>query len=566
MSRGVLCLVALLLTAPAWSQTVSVIAPPPPPPPGMPVMPVSRDKPAKPGTAVLRGRVMGADSGQPLRRAQVRIGAAEIRENRMTTTDAEGRYEFKEVQAGRYIITAFKGSYVSLQYGQQRPFEAGKPLEILDGQTVEKVDFLLPRGGVITGRIMDEFGEPLADAQVSAMRYQTMGGGRRRLVNAGRIATTNDIGEFRLFAIPPGQYYLSATLRNMNMMGDSDDRSGYAPTYFPGTATIGDAQRITIGVGQIVTDVAMALMPTRTAQVSGTAFDSQGRPMTGAIMPVPKGDTVMMTFGPSGQIRPDGSFTVNGLAPGTYTLQTQPMGADAETAAAEVVVNGDDVSGVRLIGSRPSVLSGRMIADPAAARSLRPTQFRVMATPVQVDSIMFGPMAGPGAVSDDWTFEVKVRPSGPMRLGLIGMPAGWGLRAVRYRGMDVTDSGIEFKPGEDVADIEIEVTNQITEVSGLVSNARGEAVKDYSVVVFSQDRDHWMAASRYVRTGRPDQDGRFKVSALPAGSYYAVAMDYLDAGDSSDPAVLERLRDKAATFSLNDGEKKTLDLKLTTSS
>jgi hypothetical protein len=211
------------------STAVSGQPPPPPPPviiqvpPGMPGVPMPqmppRDnaQPATPGTATLRGRVVAADTGQPLRKAQVRIFAAELRENRMATTDADGKYEFKELPAGRYNVSASKGSYVVLQYGQQRPFEAGRPVEILDRQTVEKVDFALPRGGVITGRILDEFGEPLADAQVAAQRYQNMGG-RRRLVPAGRPAMTNDIGEFRLFAIPPGQYYLSATLRSMGMM------------------------------------------------------------------------------------------------------------------------------------------------------------------------------------------------------------------------------------------------------------------------------------------------------------------------------------------------------------
>jgi hypothetical protein len=141
------------------------------------------------------------------------------------------------------------------------------------------------------------------------------------------------------------------------------------------------------------------------------------------------------------------------------------------------------------------------------------------------------------------------------------------LKAVRLNGADVTDSGIEVKPGEDMSGLEIELTNRVTEVSGVVTNGRNEPVKDYSLIVFSSDREHWGPGSRFVRTGRPDQDGRFKITGLPVGSYYAVAVDYIDpADDATDPELLERLRGKAATFSLNEGETKTQDLKLTTSS
>lgn len=155
MTRVSFCLVAFVFCATAGS------AQPTPPPQGPP-----RDnaQPAKTGTATLRWHVVAADSGQPLRKAQVRIFAPALRENRMATTDGDGKYEFKELPAGRYTVMAQKGNYVNLQYGQQRPFEPGKPLEILDGQTVEKVDFALPKGGVIIGRILDEFGELLADA------------------------------------------------------------------------------------------------------------------------------------------------------------------------------------------------------------------------------------------------------------------------------------------------------------------------------------------------------------------------------------------------------------------
>jgi hypothetical protein len=521
-------------------------------------------QPAKAGTATLRGHIVAADTGQPLRKAQVRVMSGELRENRMTTTDGDGKYEFKELPAGRYTVMASKGSYVNLQYGQNRPFEPGKPLEILDGQTVEKVDFSLPRGGVITGRILDEFGEPLADAQVMAQRYQTMGG-RRRLVPAGRPGMTNDIGEFRLFAIPPGQYYLSATLRNMGMMGDSDDRNGYAPTYFPGTANMAEAQRLTIGLGQTMSDINMALMPARTARITGTAVDSQGRPMMGMVMAAPVSDSMMMMFGPPGQIKPDGSFAISGLAPGSYRLQTMGGGGDTESASVEVSISGDDVTGIRLVGSKPSTASGRIIVDAAALPALKPAMLRVMAQPAVFDVPMMGPPPPPAPVNDDLTFELKSRP-GKMRLNFGGTATGWTIRAVRYRGIDVTDSGIEFKPNEDISDVEIEITNKVTDLSGLVTNSRGQPVTDYSIAVFPQDRDKWTPGSRYLRSGRPDQSGRFKLTSLPPGEYFVIALDYMDANEWTDPEFLERIRTKATRLSISEGETKSVDLKVTTAS
>lgn len=574
---------ALLLGSLLVARLLSAQPPPPPPPQIIVDMPIGaagagvmiqqvpqmppRDnaQPAKPGKSTLRGRVVAADSGQPLRRAQVRVSSQELRENRMTTTDGDGKFEFKELPAGRYTVFASKGSYVGLSYGQQRPFEPGKPLEILEAQTVEKVDFALPRGGVITGRILDEFGEPLADVQVVAQRYQNVGG-RRRLVPSGRPAQTNDIGEFRLFAIPPGQYYLSATLRNMFGMGDSDDRSGYAPTYFPGTGNVSEAQKVTVGLGQIVSDLNMSLLPTRTSRITGTAVDSQGRPMMGMVMAVPRGDSMMFTFGPPGQIKPDGTFAISGLAPGNYMLQTNgPNGPDGESAVTEITIGGDDIDGVRLVASKPSTASGRVVVDAGAAQALRPSLLRLMLQPVVFDMPMMGPNGGPGVVNDDLTFELKARP-GKMKLTLAGQVPGWTIRTVRYRGVDVTDTGIEFRANENVSELELELTNRVTDLSGVVTNSKGEALKDYSVVVFAQDRDKWVPGSRYLRSGRPDQDGRFKLSALPPGEYYVIALDYLDQDAWTEPEYLERVRTRATSVSINEGETKTVDLRVTTAS
>ena len=244
-----------------------------------------RDDAGKRGTGRIRGHVFAADTGQPLRKAQVRAVSPELRENRVATTDASGVFELNDLPAGRYTLTASKGSFVNRSYGQLRPFEPGKPLEIAGAQTIEKVDFSLPRGGVITGRVVDEFGEPTADVQVMPMRAQFVQG-RQRVSGAGRASMTNDIGEYRIFGLPPGQYYVSATLRAAAVMMDvsSDDRAGYAPSYYPGTSNMAEAQRVTVGTGQTLSGVNIALVQTRMAGITGTAVDSSGRPLAGGFI------------------------------------------------------------------------------------------------------------------------------------------------------------------------------------------------------------------------------------------------------------------------------------------
>jgi hypothetical protein len=178
---------------------------------------------------------------------------------------------------------------------------------------------------------------------------------------------------------------------------------------------------------------------------------------------------------------------------------------------------------------------------------------------------MMGPPAPPAPVNDDLTFELKSRP-GKMRLNLGGTATGWSIRAVRYRGVDVTDSGIDFKANEDISDVELEITNRVTDLSGLVTNSRGEPVKDYAIAVFPQDRDKWTPGSRYFRSGRPDQDGRFKLTSLVPGEYFVIALDYMDASEWTDPEFLERIRTKATKLSISEGETKSVDLKVTTAS
>jgi hypothetical protein len=517
------------------------------------------------GSSVIRGRVIDASSGAPLRKASVRIFGPELRENRSAITDLEGRYEFTDLPAGQFNLNVTKAGYVDLGYGQSTPGEVGKQLKVGDKQIVEKIDFTLPRGAVITGRVLDEFGEPVADVQVSALRNQFTASGPRP-VNASRFASTNDIGEFRLFGIPPGQYLLSASYRGqmMSVGPTTGDSSGYAVTYYPGTANLADAQKLTIGLGGSVSDVTLMLVPTRTARVSGTVFDGQGRPVKqGSVMLMARSPSNGMMPGGGGMIRPDGTFTITGVAPGEYILRgnlpgpPQP-GTPMEMATASVTVNGVDITDLRVEPSKPITISGHVVLDPAAARSFKPETMRLSAPPSEPGPF-FGPPPPPAAIRDDLTFEFKASP-GPSIVRLVSSP-GWAIKSVTLNGADVTD-GVSFKD-EDVAGLEIEITNKVPDISGLVTNGRGEPVIDYFAIAFPQDQERWNAPGP-GRTAmvRPDDQGRFHFRTLRPGNYYVVALEHVQNGEWMDPAFMEFAHTRAARVTINEGDVQTLDLKL----
>jgi hypothetical protein len=558
----------------------------------------------KTGTGRIRGRVTSAESGTPVRRAQVRISGTDVAP-KSAMTDSQGRFEFGDLPAGRFNLSATKSGYVTVQYGQTRPYESGRAIELADKQALDKADISMPRGSVITGRIVDEFGEAVAEANVTAMRQQWLNG-RRRLTPTGRNAQTNDLGQFRLYGLPPGDYYVSATLRNMDvmamdMMGPmspggaapgpsaSAPSSGYAPTYFPGTVSATEAQRISVAAGQEAQGTDFALMAVRMARISGLVINSEGRPVEGAMVTPVSGRGIegIPFFAGGTRTNREGAFTLNSVAPGDYILQVRsvtvmtssdgsggaaftvttrvsgPAGGDAEFGALPLSVTGEDLANVVITTTKGASATGRVTFE--GGQPSGPT-IRVMPVAADLDGGGMGPPlagGGPGStLKQDGTFELKGL-TGNRLLRLIGLPPSWSVKSVQVNGTDVTDSGIEFKGTDAVSGIEIVATSKSTQISGTVAQSDGTPIKDYTVVVFSDDPQKWaVPATRWVSGTRPDQSGRYQIRNMPAGSYYAIAVDYIPQGEWGDPETLDRLKTKATHFTLTEGESKTLDLKL----
>lgn len=527
------------------------------------------------GTAVIRGQVLAAGSGSPIRRAQVRAMSLDGRGGGVTGTDAEGRYEIKDLPAGRYSISATKAGFITSQYGQRRPGEPGTPIEIADGVAADKLNFTLARGGVIAGRILDDSGDPMAGVQVAVMRYGFMAGTRRLMAGGGGEGgtdRTDDQGAFRLYGLPPGDYYVSATYRNQMMVGpeiNNTQSDGYAPTYYPGTPNLAEAQRVSPKAGQEVSGVIFSLTVTRLARISGRAVNSRGEPATRAtvmLMPAEPMTGMFMTMG-NGTVGADGAFQIPNVAAGRYVINVRPMGMpnpSDEFAALSITVGNEDVDNVIVATAVGGTARGVVMSDTGEPLPVRPDQIQLFAGPADPTVPSFG-MGGPPRVNDDFSFELTSLFDRRIIRGSIMGAQGWYLKAVRFDGEDITDEGMEFVPGRNVEGLQVVFSQKVTDLSGLVTDERGKPVLDASVVVFPANRDKWKAQSRYVRTLRPDTQGRYNIKSLPPGEdYLVIAVQNLEPGQGGDPEFLARAKEEAKPFTLNEGEIKAVDVRLST--
>ena len=526
---------------------------------GPPVANAQRANEPVPATGIVRGRVTDAN-GVPLRGAEVRVRDPNGRENRLVTTDEGGRFEVVNLVPGAWTASAAKGGYLTQQYGQRRPFSAPQTITLAARERVE-VNFVLQRGGAIAGRLFDEYGDPVAGArlQLFRLRYES---GRRALSPAGVGDQTDDTGAFRLYALPPGDYYLTATLRAAGASGIVEATVG-APTYYPGTSSLAEAQRLRLGPGQELAGLSFGLQPVRSVTVSGVVLLASGVPardtsisLTSEGGDFTSGSAPLGNFGRSGA---DGTFTMPNVAPGSYVLTARagavfdPIKGEGEEAVVPLVVGTEGVSGLTVTTIRTPPITGTVVSD--------------MGTPLPNALVEIG-VHGPGGAGFKVTAG-RVERGGAVGFRVPGMqgqlaltvepPRGWMLKQVELEGRDITDRFFDLRGPS--PNVRVTLTDRVTRVSGAVRSG-GRAAADATIVLFADDAARWAYPTRHVATVRADDRGAFSVEGLPPHDYLAVAVDGLDAGDSEDPDFLEALRDHATKVSIDYGESRTLALEL----
>jgi hypothetical protein len=515
-------------------------------------------------------------------------------------------FQLLELPAGRYTLSVSKSGFVSLSYGQRRPLQAGTPLQLADGQEIKDIEFRLPRGSVIAGHVYDETGDPMPGVLVRAMRYQYQQGDRR-LAPAG-TGQTDDRGQFRIWGLMPGDYYVDAQSRvNLPFAGPAAGRGGgaagrgggaggrgggaaaiaglvgaiagnnaallfqpedenqkaYAPTYFPGVTSINEAQPISLGLSQTSADVDFGLQLVHVARVSGHVTDPDGTATwSGNVSLVVDSATVGRGGGfrtnYGGRIQWNGTFEISNVPPGRYTLQARGNDNDTPQFASQPLTVGDSDIEVSVLLSDGATIAGTIVFPPS--QTPLPDFSNMRVTAPATDTSIGG--QAQGRVDKDGKFTITgvqagmhlIRPGGQLR--------GWTLGAVTIDGRDITDTAVELRSGQHLERVELRLTDKTNEINGTLTTDQGTPVTEYTVLAFSTDSAFWQPQSRHIGTARPDQTGHFRIRGLPPGAYYLATVDPAQQGEWYEPAYLEEHRIGAARVTLGDGDTKTQDFKI----
>jgi hypothetical protein len=351
---------------------------------------------------------------------------------------------------------------------------------------------------------------------------------------------------------------------------DPDDALSYAPTYFPGTGSVAEAQRITVSLGDEQSGINFALLPVKTVRITGMALDSTGAPLANGMIALNPADAsapvIGGPFAGNARTRNDGSFTMTNVAPGSYILNAISGGpgrlggnAAMEVALLPITVGSDDLTGIVVVTGTGGTLAGSVTAAQGSTGQPPAAGIQITTQALQPERPI---VARPGRVESDGTFRLT-NLFGPRQIRVSGLPQTWMLKSITVGGVDVTDTSVDFKSGQEIKDAQIVLTDRVSEVTGKAGTADGVQARDYTVVIFPDDETKWTGMSRYIRSARPDQQGLFKVRAMPASAaYLAVAVDYLEEGEANDPEFLSEMKQRATKFSIGDGESRTIDLKL----
>jgi len=404
--------------------------------------------------------------------------------------------------------------------------------------------------------------------QVTALR-EAYSDGKRKL-SPDAQETTNDLGEYRLFGLRPGRYFVSATYSTKNhaleQSGDAED-SGmaaaeessaerYVPTYYPGTPDAAKAATISVKPGDEIPSVDILLQRVAAYKVHGRIYNMIAH-RTGkdvSIMMLPRNSQLagsVFNF-EAAVLGKDGSFVLNDVLPGSYTLSAFWFDEGKPYVAKQNIdVGNADVEGVTLTIAPGMTINGRVIWD--GKPSLEGDELSI--SPFSSEQgIDFG---GAARVAPNGAFTLKDISEDTYHLSVTGMSKDCYIKAIRYGMADALYDGFAAQRGTD-ASLEVTLSSRGARVQGTVTDADGLPLAGVWAVLVPEEA-HRGQMQMYKET-RTDQYGHFELRGIPPGNYKLFSWDQVENGAWQDPEFLKPFEEKGAEVKLQEGDQKTVNL------
>lgn len=487
----------------------------------------------------IAGRVT-TDDGRPAAGIALALMPAEFRPNSnrpvaRAESDSEGRFRMSAVPAGRYRLLPLAPALTAPELRSGAFFENGKLINVAAGETVEGVDYVLTRGGVITGRVTTGDGKPAIGERINVIYAD------RRTERGPAAAAvspfeweTDDRGVYRVYGLAPGRYLVSVgqdTEGGMVVVGMASAR--YARTFHPAATDPAQARVVEVASGGEATnvDITLAEAP-KSFQATGRIVDDAGKPVAdlgiahSALRPDQKS---VGGWGWDGsKSNQNGEFVIKNLFPGRYAafaVSFGPMETYSEPAQFEVTDG--DVSNLTIRLRRGASISGAAVVEGTSDRAViqRLTSLTIYAnvTPAKTDQLG-PPTIGDNKISPDGSFRVAGIAPGKVRLVVGSYPPvkGFTLLRVERNGVEVPRDGIEVGPGEQVTGVRIVVGYGTATLRGqinVVSAGQPVALPEGVRLSVSAARAGAQASGFISGGATVDSRGRFVLEGLMSGEY-----------------------------------------------
>jgi hypothetical protein len=531
-------------------------------------------------TASVQGRVAKDPSGEPVKKALIELIAENQNEGGDYTavTGGDGSFRVEGVAPGRYHLFVERTGYLEVEKHHSRA--DGRVLTLTAGQEVTDLLVRLQAAAVVEGRVTDEDGDPLADAQVAVLR-QTFVAGRTHWQQAG-AERTNDLGEYRIAGLAAGNYYVSVspppdfksliaaasnapaadTHANDARTNDSSANAAtaYASTYYPGTPDLRQASAVQLHAGDDF-PANFSLAPSPSVVVRGS-IANLGAGASALVMLQAKDFNLTLN---GAEIRKDGSFEIRDVTPGAYTVVATVSGATPLMARQGLDVGSENVESLHLVPQAGGWVHGRLRVESKSAARLDPSQFFLALRSAEGEDDLLGALSlGEGFgtvahVSGDGGFEWKNVPPGQYYIELAGDPVAsteWFMKSIAAGGREATDTGFSVSSG--VTGVELVASGNGAVVDGMAVDAKGGSLANATVVAVPEARLR-ARTDRYRKTVS-DQSGHFTLHGLPPGEYTLLAWENVDGEAYYNAEFLKSYEGQGTVLRVTEGERKSLQL------